>query len=124
MIYGKTYNGNDEDARRQQVFEANVQTIQEHNAKNETWTKAVNVLEISPMRNGWHLFKVRQKNHTGWVRKNGMESETKRLLLRQRIGSRRVLSTQSWTKVRVKLAGLIPQQHLWSLLTRSKLASW
>jgi len=41
--YGVAYNGVDEDAHRQQVFEANLQTINEHNGKNLTWTMAVNV---------------------------------------------------------------------------------
>jgi len=40
--YGIAYNGVDEDALRQQVFEANLQKINVHNAKGETWTQAVN----------------------------------------------------------------------------------
>jgi len=41
--YGVAYNGADEDANRQQVFEANLQTINEHNGKNLTWTMAMNI---------------------------------------------------------------------------------
>jgi len=40
--YGVAYNCNDEDTLRQQVYETNVQTIEDHNAKGETWTMAVN----------------------------------------------------------------------------------
>jgi len=40
--YGVAYNGADEDAVRQQVFEANLQKINDHNANGETWTLAVN----------------------------------------------------------------------------------
>lgn len=41
--YGVAYNGIDEDAHRQQVFEANSQKINEHNGNNETWQMAMNV---------------------------------------------------------------------------------
>jgi len=40
--YGVAYNSNDEDTKRQQVFDANLQTITGHNANNETWTMALN----------------------------------------------------------------------------------
>ena len=40
--YGVAYNSDDEDGKRQQVFEANLQTINEHNGKNETWKMALN----------------------------------------------------------------------------------
>lgn len=39
---GIAYNGDDEDAKRQNVYETNVQKIQAHNANGETWTMAVN----------------------------------------------------------------------------------
>lgn len=40
--YGKEYNAIGEDALRKQVYDSNVQKIIEHNAKNESWTMAVN----------------------------------------------------------------------------------
>jgi len=40
--YGVAYNGDEEDAVRQQVYETNVQKINDHNAKGKTWTMAMN----------------------------------------------------------------------------------
>jgi len=41
-LYGKVYNAIDDDALRKEVYDANVQKIVDHNAKNESWTMAVN----------------------------------------------------------------------------------
>lgn len=41
-FYGKALKGTADDSSREQVYNSNVQKIKDHNARNETWTMAVN----------------------------------------------------------------------------------
>ena len=59
--HGKNFPGS-EYARRQEIYKANLDKINEHNAKNASYTQGVN--QFTDMTSGNTLFRVLKSNHS------------------------------------------------------------